>query len=56
MYWIILSVLLSFTPVEPSNVSVDKSNVCNHDVSCGVGDCWRGFCEAGQCQAYWTCV
>ena len=30
---------------------------CKYDAQCGIGDCWRGFCEEdGVCQAYWTCT
>lgn len=56
MHWFILSIVLSLSPVEPVDTSASKKLMCNHDVVCGQGDCWRGFCEAGTCQAYWTCV
>jgi hypothetical protein len=56
MHWIVLSILLSFSPPSSDNVSSSKPLLCNHDSVCGNGDCWRGFCESGTCQAYWTCV
>jgi len=57
MSWFIVSILLSFSsPAIAAAGSCTDKAACVHDVACGVGDCWRGFCEKGQCQAYWTCV
>ena len=57
MSWFIVSIILSlsFPPAATVGSRSDK-DACLHDIACGVGDCWKGFCESGQCQAYWTCV
>ena len=55
MSWFIALMISVSTLGPPASASHDPT-ACNHDVVCGIGDCWEGYCEQGQCQAYWTCV
>ena len=55
MTWFI-ALMISVSTLGPPVSARHDANFCNHDVVCGIGDCWEGYCEEDRCQAYWTCV
>ena len=55
MSWFI-ALMISVSTLGPAVASHEDPAACRYDAACGIGDCWEGYCEEGQCQAYWTCV
>ena len=53
--WFLLFIMMSVS--SPVTAEISDKIPCNHDVMCGKGDCWEGFCQStGYCVAYWTCA